>query len=73
MVFGMCFGRLQKTSNLLIMDLNTTCPDCDCECSSFEILEQNGGIELWIYCENCEVETFRLGNNMLVENLIAAK
>lgn len=55
------------------MDLNTTCPDCDCECSSFEILEKNGAIELWIYCENCGIETFRLERNMFVENLIAAK
>lgn len=52
--------------------LNTICPDCDSDCDAFEFLEQNGGVELWVYCKECGMETFRVGENMFVANLITA-
>ena len=44
-------------------NLDTTCPDCGANCDTFEILKQSKGYELWFYCENCGMETFREYSN----------
>lgn len=48
----------------MLKKLNTICPDCSNDCELFEFLEQNGGIELWIRCKECGMETFRVGENI---------